>query len=100
MTLENSHHGRRSPSALAGDLLDEADALVEDGGLLLAGHRDRVLVRVPVDPDLVAAGDDLLGLGGEGLDRVARDEPRRPEVVALEELQEARRPDLTGEEAS
>ena len=86
--------------ALAGDLLDEVDALVEHGCLLLAGHRDRVLVGVAVDADLVAGRDDLLGLGGEGLDRVARDEPRGPEAVPLEQLQEARSSDLTGEEAA
>ena len=83
---------------LPGDLLDEADALVEHGRLLLARHRDRVLVGVAVDPDLVTARDDLLGLRREGLDRVAGDEPRRLQVVAVEELQEARRSDLAGEE--
>ena len=48
----------------------------------------------------MAGGDDLLGLAGERLDRVARDEPRRLEVVPLEELQQARRPDLAGEQAA
>ena len=48
----------------------------------------------------MAARDDLLGLGGESLDRVARDEPGGLEPVALEELQEAGRPDLAREEAA
>ena len=72
--------------ALARDPLDEVDALVEDGGLLLAGHRDRVLVRVAVDPDLVAGVDDLLVSLGERLDRVPGDEPGRPEAVLVEQL--------------
>ncbi len=49
--------------------------MVEDVGLLLPAHRDRVLVAVAVHADLVAGGDDLLELLGEGLDRVARQEP-------------------------
>jgi hypothetical protein len=86
--------------ALARDLLDQLDALQEDGLLLLARHRDRVLVRVAVHADLVAALDHHPGLLGEGLDRVAGDEPRRLDAVALEQLQQPRRADLAGEEAA
>src|SRR5207302_1977895 len=49
----------------------------------------------------VSAGvDDHLRLLGEGLDRVAGDEPGRLQALTLEQLQEARRPDLAGEEAA
>ena len=86
--------------ALARHALDEVDALVEHGGLLLAAHRDRVLVGVAVDPDLVTRRDDLLGLARERLDRVAGDEPGRPELVPPEELEQARRPHLAREETA
>ena len=86
--------------AAAADLLDQADALDQDSFLLLRGHRDRVLVRVPVHADLVAGVDDHLRLLGEGLDRVAGDEPGRLQALTLEQLQEARCPDLAGEEAA
>src|SRR4029079_1526975 len=88
--------GRPAP----GDLLDQADALDQDGLLLLRRHRDRVLVRVAVHTDLVAGVDDHLRLLREGLDRVARDEPGRLHVVLVEHLQQAPRPDLAAEYAA
>ena len=99
-------HGRELPPgrhvagrAAARDLLDQVDALEHHGLFLLRRHRDRVLVRVAVHADLVARVDDHLRLLGERLDRVAGDEPRRPQPVAVEELEQARRADLAGEEA-
>ena len=77
--------GRPAPA----DALDEADALDQHGLLLLGRHRDRVLVRVAVHADLVAGVHDHLRLLGEGLDRVARDEPGRLQAVLVEQLQEA-----------
>ncbi len=79
-------------------LLHEPDALVEDGHLLLTRHRDRVLVGVPVDADLVAAVDDQLRLCRERLDRVPGDEPGRLELVSREEVEQPRCSDLAGEQ--
>jgi hypothetical protein len=53
-----------------------------------------------VHPDLVSGIHDHLRLLGEGLDRVAGNEPRGLEVVLVEELEQARRADLTGEQAA
>lgn len=86
--------------AMPRHLLDQRDALIEDLGLLLAGHRDRVLVGVTVYADLVARLDDHAGLLGEGLHRVTGDEPGGAQVVAAEQLEQARHPDLTGEQAA
>jgi hypothetical protein len=66
----------------SGPLLDELDAAVEHRRLLLVGHRDRVLVAVAVDADLVPrrhAGVELLG---ERLYRVPGPEERLGQPLA------------------
>src|SRR5271163_3225277 len=79
--------------ALAGELGDKLNALVENIGLLLARHGDRVLVRVAVNADLVAGVGDLLHLVGEGLDRMAGDEPRCLDAQSVKHLDETSRAD-------
>ena len=72
--------------------------LVEDGLFLLGRHRHRVLVRVAMQPDLVAGIGHHLHLLGEGLDRVAGDEPGGAQAVVVEHLEQAGAADLPGEE--
>jgi hypothetical protein len=81
-------------------LLNQADALVEDRLLLLAGQGERVLVAVPVQADLVAGGGDHVGLAREAFDRVAGYEPRLLQAEAVEEPEQARHPHLGGENAA
>ena len=88
--------GRPPPA----QLLDEIDALVEHRGLLLAGHRDGVLVRVAVHPDLVAGVGHHAALVGEGLGGVAGDEPGGADAEAPEQLHQPRHPHLAGEQAA
>src|SRR5215213_5972751 len=83
----------------ASHVLDQLEGLLQNVPLLLRRHRDRVLVRVAVAPDLVPRVYHYLDLVRKGLDRVTRDEPRRLEVVLLEEFEQTRRPDLAGEHA-
>ena len=51
-----------------------------------------------MDADLVPGVDDLLGLLGERLDRMSRDEPRGLQVVLREQVQQSRCADLAGKE--
>jgi hypothetical protein len=60
-------------------------------------HRHRVLVRIAVRADLVPRGDNHPGLLGEGLDRMARNEPACLELELVEQLQEPRHAYLAGE---
>jgi hypothetical protein len=53
-----------------------------------------------VRADLVSRLDDHAGLLGEGLDRVAGNEPAGAYPVPLEQLEQARGADLTGEDAA
>jgi hypothetical protein len=50
---------------ITGPPLDQVDAVVEDLGLLLPAHRDRVLMTVAVDADLVSGRNNLVELPGE-----------------------------------
>jgi len=60
-------------------LLDEADAVLQDLAFLGRGHVDRVLVRVPVRPDLMTTVHDHPYLVGERLQGVPGDEPATPD---------------------
>ena len=73
--------------------------LVEDVLLLLERHIGRVLVRVAMEPDLVAGVADHGAFFGKALQAVARDEPRGFDVVLVEQLEETARTDGAGEEA-
>src|SRR3954454_4288287 len=86
--------------SLAAELLDDLDAPVEDLLLLLGCQRHRVLVAVAVHPDLVAGVRHRPHLLGEGLGRVAGDEPGGLDPEALEQPEQARAPDLAGEQAA
>lgn len=77
----------------------ETGYFVHDGRLLLERHGDRVLVAVAVQADLVARVCDHPALFGEGLERVAWDEPGRFDVVPLEHGQQAAYADRACEEA-
>jgi hypothetical protein len=79
---------------------DELDRLDEDRLLLGRRHGDRVLVQIAVRADLVAVIHDHLHLSGERLDRVARNEEARAELVLLEQVQEADGADLASEHAT
>src|SRR3954451_8139422 len=84
----------------AGAPLDELGAVVEDLGLLLAGHRDGVLVAVAVHPNLVTGGDDRVELLRKCLHGMAGPEPAHRHVPSLSELEQAGHADLTGKEAA
>src|SRR5215211_698741 len=81
-------------------VLDQLQALLQYVPLLLRCHRHRVLVGVAVAPDLLPSVNDHLYLIRERLDGVPRDEPGRPEVVLLEELEQPRCTYLAREQAS
>lgn len=81
------------------EVLEQPVALVHDGGLLRQAHGRGVLVRVAVQPDLVAGVADERAFGGEGLEGVAGDEPRGLDVVGGEEGEEAADADCAGEDA-
>ena len=78
----------------------QLDALVEDRFLLLARHRDRVLVRVAVEADLVSGVHDHADLLGKGLHGMARHEPRGLDAEALKQLDQPGRADFPGEHAA
>src|ERR1700728_4388904 len=88
----------RRPFSL--QLGDEIDAFVENGLLLLRRHGNRILVRISVNPDLVTGLSDGFHLLREGLDRVAGNEPGGFDPEAFEQLQQARTPDLAGEQST
>src|SRR5215467_4637548 len=86
--------------SLARKLSDELNTLVEHGDLLLACHRDRVLVRIAVNADLVSGIRDGLHLGRKGLDRVAGNEPGGLDAEPLKQLEQTQAADLTGKQAA
>ena len=55
---------------------------------------------IAVHADLVAGVHNHLHLLREGLDRMARDEPGRPDAELVEKPDHARRADLAGEQAA
>ena len=69
---------------LSGEGLDQAVALVHDGGLLLDSHGDGIFVAVAVKTDLVACVGDGLTFLGKSLETVARNEPCCFHAVFLE----------------
>ena len=83
--------------AHAAEVGDQLDALVEHVRLLLAGHGERILVRVAVHAQLVAVLHDQLRFLRKALDGVAGDVPRGLDAVAVHHLQDARHP-LSGRE--
>src|SRR4051794_34993102 len=83
---------------VAEEPLDERDALHQDGFLLLHRHRDRILMGIAVETDLMAGLGHHRHFLGERLDGVAGDEPGRLDAMPLEQLQQARTPDLAGEQ--
>src|SRR5215208_6428956 len=91
------HVSGRAPPCKA---LDEINALVENSLFLLRRHGNRVLMGVPVETDLVPGVSHHLHLPGEGLDRVARDEPGGAETVFIEHLEQPGASDLAGEETA
>ena len=80
--------------ALAGQCLDQLDALYEHVLLLLRRHRDRILMRIPMCADLMSVRHDHLHLFGECLNGVSGGKPRRLDVVLLKELEQTRNADL------
>ena len=75
----------------------QLNTFVEYRRFLLARHRNRVLVRIAVDPNLVPGVRDGLHLIGKCLNGMAGDEPGRLDAEPTEKLQEARTADLAGE---
>ena len=83
---ERSAEGRAEAERHHADPLQHAPGALHVAALLLARLAARVDVRVGVVRDLVAGGEDRLGLGRERLDRVAGDEEGRLDPVAVEQL--------------
>ena len=84
----------------AAEVGHQLDALVEDIGLLLARHGERVFMGVAVHPQLVAVLHDQFRFFREALDRMAGDVPRRLDAVALHHLQDSRHPLARREDAA
>lgn len=76
----------RSTRRFSAEIGEQAVRLVEDVALLLERHVAGVLVRVAVQPDLVAGVADQCAFLGKGLEGVARDEPGCFDVVLFEQL--------------
>lgn len=73
--------------------------LVHDGRLLLNRHGERVLVRVAVKTNLVPGIPDHFAFCRKGLERVARYEPRRLDLVLFEALQQSTHADCASKVA-
>ena len=86
--------------ALAGDLGDQLDGFIQDNFFLLGRHGDGVFMAVAVHTDFVTGVGHGLHLLGEGFHRVARDEPGGTQAIAFEQLEQARRADFAGEQAT
>ena len=84
----------------AAEALDKLDAPIHHRLLLLGRHGDRVLVGIAVHADLVAGIDHHLALRGEGVDRVAGNEPAGANAEAVEQLDQPRHADFAGKEAA
>src|SRR5215813_6070211 len=76
---------------------NQFDTFVEHGLFLDRGHRDRVLVRIAMNADLVAGPGHRLHLLWKRLDRMTGDEPGRLDPEAAEQVQEPRLSDLARE---
>ena len=73
---------------LAGQCGCQFDALVEDIRLLLAIHSERILVRISVNPDLVAILEDHLRCFRKALHRMTGDVPGGDNSVAPKHFQQ------------
>jgi hypothetical protein len=82
---------------LAGEFFDQFDRLLQYVLFLPPRHRHRILMRIAVRADLVPRGDNHPGLLGEGLDRMAGNEPARLELELVEQFQEPGYAHLAGE---
>ncbi len=67
---------------------------------LVTRHRNRVLVGIAVDPDLVPSVRDGFHLGGKCLNRVSGNEPGRLDAEPREQLQQTRTAYLPGKETA
>jgi len=72
--------------------------LVHDSSLLLQRHGDGILVAVPMQSNLMSSIGNHATFFGEGLERVAGDEPGGLDVVLVEHLQQTAYPDCTREQ--
>ena len=84
---------------LPAELREQPERLVEHVALLRKRHVRRILVRIPMQPDLVARVADQRALLREGLQGVPWDEPGGFDVVLFEELEQARHTDSAREHA-
>lgn len=80
------------------EIREQPEGLVQHIALLLERHVRRVLVRVPVQPDLMACVAHHGALLGERLERVARDEPCRRYAVLFKQLEQSSRAEGAGEQ--
>ena len=84
----------------AGESGHEVDAFIEHRGFLLAGHFDRVFMRITVNADFVTGVCDGAHLLRKRFDRMAGDEPRRLDAEPFEQSQQPGRPNLAGEQTA
>lgn len=90
---------------LESTLIDRSDSqrlrrrtyLVHDSSLLLQCHGNRILVTVTVQTDLMTSICDHTAFLWKRLERVARNEPGRLDVVSLEHLQKPTNTDRSSE---
>lgn len=76
------------PRGFAREFGQHAVGLVEHVPLLLDSHIGRVLVRVAVQTNFMARVSDSSHVLGEGLQRVARNEPGGFDFVLVEQFQQ------------
>lgn len=69
---------------MLGNQATKTTHLIHNSRLLLQRHSNRILMTIPVQTNFMARIGYHATLLGERLERVARDEPGRFDVVALE----------------
>src|SRR5437868_10558204 len=93
--------GRDVPyRALPPQIADEVNALVQDGLLLFRRHGDGILMRVPVQADLVPGIGYHLHLPRKRFDGVTGDEPGGCDPVPVEQIEQAWAAHLPGKQTA
>jgi hypothetical protein len=97
-----SHLPRRNtpPRRLPRKLRQHAIRLIQHIPLLLNRHINRILMTIPMQPNLMPRITHSRHFARKGFQAVTGDEPRRLDVVLGEHLQESLRADGAGEETA
>src|ERR1700743_3295972 len=78
----------------------QLDASIEYRFLLLRRHRDRILMAITMNADLVTGGGDSLHLSRKCFDRVPRNEPGGFDFLSFEQIEQTHRADFTREQTA